>query len=283
MKPFSRSVLGSAAGILVLCAIGSIGCVSALANQDPGVLVVAKPPSGGPAPTVQPPKDLVIKWEKPTAPAPSWLNAKEADTNETEDDIREALNQRGEVNFNGTPLSGVMKYFREAFGIPIVIDEKELEDENITPDEPITLELPATSFRNSLSLILSPLGLTYVIDKECLIITNKKARWEAVRYYDLSYVLPDNGLVTELISTIEAVISPDQWQSRGGSYCINSVGSMLVVKADEETNFAIERMLRKVKTLPPANLKPRVLVDKPASKPAESEKAVEKRPGSPPF
>ena len=285
MKPFSRSVLHSPAGIVFLCAIGTIGSVSALANQDPGVLVVAQPPGAGPPPTVQPPKpkDLAIKWEKPTAPAPFWLDAKETDTdtNVAEDKIREALSERGEVSFNGTPLSGVMKFFRNAYSIPIVIDEKELEDENITPDEPITIELPATSFRNSLSLILGPLGLTYVIDKECLIITSKKANWGAVRYYDLSYVLPDNGLVTEIISTIEAVISPDQWQSRGGSYCIKSVGSMLVVKADEETNFAIERMLRKVKTLPPANMKPRVLVDNPANKPVESKKAVEIGQGFP--
>ena len=52
---------------------------------------------------------------------------------------------------------------------------------------------------------------------------------------------------------------------------------MLVVKADEETYFAIERMLRTITLLPPANRKPRVFLDRPASKPAESEKAIEKR------
>ena len=283
MKPFSRSVLGIAAGILVLCAIDTNGFVSALANQDSEIMVLAQPPGGSMPPAVQPPKELVIQWEQSKAPAPYWLAAREVDSNEAEDEIRKALSQAGEVNFNGTPLSGVMKHFRQTYGIPIRIDDKDLEDENITPDEPITLELPTTSFRNSLSLILSPLGLTYVIDKECLIITGKRATWGAVRYYDLSYVLPDSGLVTELISTIEAVISPDQWQSGGGSYCIKSIGSMLVVKADEETYFEIERMLRTVKTLPAANLKPRVFVDKPASKPVESKKVVEIRSGSGPF
>ena len=92
---------------------------------------------------------------------------------ETERKIFRALSERGEVNFIGTPLSDVMKIFRNAYWIPIVLDEKNLEMENITSDEPITLELPVLSFRSALNLILEPLGLTYVIENEVLLITSK--------------------------------------------------------------------------------------------------------------
>ena len=102
---------------------------------------------------------------------------------ESERKIYRALNERGEVNFNGTPLSGVIKFFRESYSIPIVLDDKALEDENITPDEPVTLELPPISFRSALKLILEPLQLTYVIEDEVMRITSKKTSANVVRVY----------------------------------------------------------------------------------------------------
>ncbi len=52
---------------------------------------------------------------------------------------------------------------------------------------------------------------------------------------------------------------------------------MLVVKTDEQEHLAIERILRAISKQSPANLKPRVFLDKPESKPAENEKVIEKR------
>ncbi len=92
---------------------------------------------------------------------------------ESERRIYRALDERGEINFNATPLSQVVKYFRSTYEIPIVIDEKALGEESITTDEPITLELPPVSFRSALNLILDPLSLTYVIENEVLLITLK--------------------------------------------------------------------------------------------------------------
>lgn len=102
---------------------------------------------------------------------------------ESERKIYRALNERGEVSFNAQPLSAVMKFFKDSYGIPIVIDDKALEAENITPDEPITLELPAVSFRSALKLILEPLQLTYVIEDEVMRITSKKTSANVVRVY----------------------------------------------------------------------------------------------------
>ncbi len=111
---------------------------------------------------------------------------------ESERRIYQALNERGEVSFNGQPLSGVMKFFKEQYNIPIVIDDKALEDENITPDEPITLELPTISFRSALKLILEPLQLTYVIEDEVMRITSKKTSgWVAAGWVGVVSVAAD--------------------------------------------------------------------------------------------
>lgn len=308
MNTFSRSTLGVAGGILVLCALGTIGFLSALANQQSGTYLagvkgnLSLMPSdsatqesgsfvlaqmggmggggmgGGMAPGVNKPKELVVQWEKPTSPAPSWLDrAEDASTLEEEEKIRLALNKRIEINFNAQPLRNVVKFLEASLEIPFFIDVKVLEDENITPDEPITLNRPPMRVRDSLTMILEPLGLKYVIGRESVIITSDKLAWKAIRFYDLSYILSDNGLATEIVALIEAMISPDKWTNAGGTDSIMNVGSMLVVRSDEEGHLAIERMLRAIGKQSPANLKPRVFLDKPASKPAESEKVNEKR------
>ena len=114
---------------------------------------------------------------------------------ESERRIYRALNQRGEVNFNGTPLSGVVKYFKAAYGIPIVIDDKALEAEGVTPEEPITIELPTISFRSTLKLILEPLQLTYVIEDEVMRITSRNTSANVVRVYPVGdLVVPVQSL-----------------------------------------------------------------------------------------
>ncbi|MEQ1830039.1 MAG: hypothetical protein ABL921_29025, partial [Pirellula sp.] len=103
--------------------------------------------------------------------------------NEAERTIFRALNERKEVNLNAMPLSAVMKLFSDDYNIPIVIDDKALEEESISPDEQVTLTLPPVSFRSALKLILEPLQLTYVIEDEVMRITSKQSSANVVRVY----------------------------------------------------------------------------------------------------
>ena len=129
VNTLSRSILGMIGGLLVLCALGTLGFLSALASpqaadrilkQEPvgfgdGIVEMGNMPNG-----FQRPKELVIQWVKPTAPAPSWLDHKE-DVNEIEERIRTVLNERMEVDFNALSLSTIVKILRGKFDIPIFI------------------------------------------------------------------------------------------------------------------------------------------------------------------
>ncbi len=172
---------------------------------------------------------------------------------------------------------GQLRFFETTYDIPIVIDNKALDDENITPDEPITLARKEAKVRDILMQILEPLQLTYLIEREAIFITSKKISANQIRYYDLSFIFPDNGLTSELMTSIEMMVAPDQWMNAGGTSSMVTVGSMLVISAPEETQLAIEVLLREIGKQTPANLKPRVFLDRPASKPAEIEKSAEKR------
>ena len=87
------------------------------------------------------------------------------------------------MNFNGTPLAGVIKIFKTLHDIPIIIDELALDELSITLEEPITLELPEVSFRSALKLILEPLQLTYVIENEVMRITSNRKSANVARVY----------------------------------------------------------------------------------------------------
>ena len=105
---------------------------------------------------------------------------------ETERKIYRALSERSEVNFNGTPLAGVVKTLKAQHDIPIIIDELALDELSITLEEPITLELPEVSFRSALKLILEPLQLTYVIENEVMRITSNRKSANVARVYPVA-------------------------------------------------------------------------------------------------
>ena len=100
----------------------------------------------------------VVVWTQPTD-LPAWLKGGVADDSKTEM-IREALREVVEdVSFNEMPLSGVIAALGKKLEFDFKIDEKSLEQESLTPDEPITLELKSMSLRNALYHILEPFHL----------------------------------------------------------------------------------------------------------------------------
>jgi len=213
-------------------------------------------------------KEVVVQYEKSTTPAPAWLDASK-DKNEIEEKITKILDERMEVQFNNLSLGTIAKLIRGKFDIPVWIDEKSLEDENITPDEPVTLERPPTKLRDVLKQVLNPLQLTYVVELEGITITSKQSQANVVRYYDLSYVFPDSGLIAELFHAIETVVTPNQWQSAGGASSMCTVGSMLLVTAPHDSQEAIENLLRAISKQTFANMKSRFVVEKDPAKPLD--------------
>jgi hypothetical protein len=161
--------------------------------------------------------------------------------------------------------------------IAIIIDDKSLEAENITPDEPITFKRSDARVRDILVQVLEPLQLTYRIHLEAVIITSKKTSANEMRFYDLSAFLPDNSLITDVITGLESMVDPDSWMNSGGTSAMRTVGSMLVVSAPYETHLEIERFLQEVSKQSVTNMKPRAFVERSATKTAESEKPAEKR------
>ena len=250
--------------------LGYFGLLTANATQQGGALA----PAPASTPQSQPPvpskgkakkRDAVVPipivvWEAPKNGQPTWLQRSVEDelSIKMEQAIRDRLNQRLDVSFTAQPLSAVMNFFSQELKIPILIDDKALEEENVTQDEPITFKLDNARAINAIELILRPLQLTYEVDNEVMMITSKQLEANITRYYDLSTILPDNSLSGEIVELIQEMLS-DSWAIVGGVSKLRMFGSVLVVNAPEETHLAIAELIRGIATQPKSNMKPRIM------------------------
>ncbi len=73
------------------------------------------------------------------------------------------------------PLSEAVKFLQEYTGLNIVVDTKGLADEGLTQASPVTLNVSNIQVKSALNLMLKPLGLTYKIENEVVLITSPQA------------------------------------------------------------------------------------------------------------
>ncbi|XZE20017.1 hypothetical protein SH449x_005351 [Pirellulaceae bacterium SH449] len=90
--------------------------------------------------------------------------------------IWEALDESFSGSFDRRPLVDVMRTFGEMYGIPIDIDERSLQVENVSIDQPVSLDLQGNSIKvkSALNLMLEKLNLRYVVKNETLTIQGKQ-------------------------------------------------------------------------------------------------------------
>ena len=140
-----------------------------------------------------------------------------------------------------------LKQLVSMYPIVVLLDEKALDEENLTVEEPITVpNVKGISIRNQLKYILEPLQLTYVVKPGYVVVTSKKTSANVVRLYDVtSFVSSTRGKFnfTPLVNIIERSIADDQWQSAGGNSSMTEwptpKAAILVVTAPDETHDAI--------------------------------------------
>ncbi len=116
--------------------------------------------------------------------------------------IRETLSESFSATFDKRPLSDAMKTISEMFGIPIDIDERSIQEEGITIDQPISLDLQGNpiALKSALSLILEKLNLTYSVKYDVLTIQSKRFNQKELRtevYSVKDLVIPIPNFVSD--------------------------------------------------------------------------------------
>jgi hypothetical protein len=173
------------------------------------------------------------------------------------DRIFQALKKYDSYDMKQMKLNAVMQHLSDQFEIPILIDEKGLEEEALTVDEPISISLTNMPLGNALHWLLSPLNLTYSIESEVLLITSSRGASGCLVVYDVTRITTDqedfpsrgNFLSPRtMIHLIETSIVPSDWLNQGGLSTIewfrDKAGKRhLLVSAPFETHQRIEAFL----------------------------------------
>lgn len=163
-----------------------------------------------------------------------------------EQKIQTALETIVSFEFPGNPLSDIVDFLSEQHDIPILIDDRALSDEGLTPDDEMKLQIGNVTLQSALDLTLEQMDLTYIIRHETLMITTLTRAQEITetRVYDvrpLEIQLPE-ALADVLLHTID----PESWSELGGPGDISFLNGSLVVRQTQKLHAEIETLLNQL-------------------------------------
>lgn len=210
---------------------------------------------GGSLPS--PPKKISdVTWQTPdnSEVTPVWLAGGKS-TMDAMDQNRAVLAQKLDFDFIDAPLDEVINWLTEETGTTFEVNATELDLLGVATDSPVTVR-GSGSIRELFRRALDPLELTYRINESTIEVTSKDhaENSPSMRFYDLSYVLPNSSNSDALMNAMQQSIDPDAWLANGGTNSAVMVGSMMVVSAPDTTHQKIEVLLINLAKMNPSNV-----------------------------
>src|SRR5208283_5280988 len=99
------------------------------------------------------------------------------------------------LNMDKQPLSEAITFIQNYTGLNVVLDPKALSDEGLTSATPVSLAVNNIQIKTALKLLLRPLGLTYKVEDEVLLITSPQSSTAEMfpkTYYVGDLIMPVN-------------------------------------------------------------------------------------------
>ena len=152
------------------------------------------------------------------------------------------------LEFQDAPLSEVVDFLRTEYQIPIVLDNRALDDVGIPLDDPITINLRNIKLESALNLMLRQLDLTYIIRDEVLLITSEDEALSTLetRVYPTKFLGVSSNEVKEML--LETVASDSWVENKGPVGTISTVFSdRIVVHQHYDVHREINALLSQLK------------------------------------
>ncbi len=195
----------------------------------------------------------------PQQPEPAWMELVGNELVE-EEEVRTQLKSRLEnFRIENVPLTAALERLSEKAGVTILIDRLDMDNQGVNLEQNVSFRSQTASLRQTLLWMfrgISQAQLTYKVEENAIVVvTREKAVTEpSTRHYDLAYILPNSSNVRALMSAIQENFESDNWALNGGTFSMSMVGTLLVVSADEETHYKIERLLTRMRAMDRGNL-----------------------------
>lgn len=152
------------------------------------------------------------------------------------------------VDFQQTPLRNCITQISERTQLKLSINERAMSESGISPDSPITLKLENVRAETVLKLMLRPLALGMVTDKENVSITSRQDANQTFvsAEHNIGGILGSN--LSPIIQLITTVIAPDSWEQNGGNASISvKPPSSISVRQTTDNQSAIKKLLTELR------------------------------------
>lgn len=189
------------------------------------------------------------------------------DESPQEKQVRSKLDLPADADFQEVPLTEVVAFLSDRFGVNISIDRTALTNAGIAADTPVTLKVGKMSLRSLLGHILRGVKLAYHIEDDMLVVTTPDTQLSLAVYPigDLETLtpgghpagqglgLPQTG-AEDLVAMITSQIAPSSWEDVGGAGSIHVLCTppVLVVRQTEGGHQALQDLLTQLRGKAPA-------------------------------
>ena len=135
-----------------------------------------------------------------------------------------------------------------------IINEKEIDDDGLSADVQITLELSGVSLESTLDLMLESHDLDYIVKDEVLMITSRSKAEEylELRVYDLNDFVPligelDKDSLKRHLRLIKQSVGSfwEEEEANGGTMAIGP--GVLAVRQNQRTHREIENLIEQLR------------------------------------
>ena len=191
----------------------------------------------------------VQQAKKPKAIPAKVLESKavpQRDPSDANERIRSVLSDSTSQEFIDTPLEEAIVRLSQSHDIPIMLDNRALEEVGLTTDMPVTISLKNVTLRSFLRLMLREFDLTYVVKSEVLLITTHEAA-EQNKVLEM-YTFPESltSKSDEVVKVLTAAVSPESWATVGGASSASAIDNVLIISAPEYVHEGVIEFLQKL-------------------------------------
>ncbi len=173
-------------------------------------------------------------------------------------EIESKLKSPVTLNMDKQPLHEAISFLSNYTGMNIVLDPKSLADANLTSSSPVDIHVTNIRMESALKLILQPLGLTYKVENEVLVITSPQVSLSSTypkTYYVGDLLMPPKaqanlyGLTNIPLGSTNDPAAPQSGQMANGIAAAAAAGSAgMQTSAGEKQNVDMGPLVQLIST-----------------------------------
>ncbi|MBM3963758.1 MAG: hypothetical protein FJ308_01640 [Planctomycetes bacterium] len=155
--------------------------------------------------------------------------------------VPESLRKKVTHTFQEAPLNEVANWIQSQTGLSVVLDERALEEENLSSSELVTeslVDVPVFQFLDR----LERMGVDWNLEGNMVTLLPPNASLRNVQY-NIGDLLDVDYKPDDLLSALTSAIAPDSWGDAGGVSTVVLLGDVLFVRQVPKTHRRIAAFL----------------------------------------